>query len=868
MKFSIDKEIFQRWPEVRVGVLVLRGIANGGKSKKITEALRGAEEKGKGELQNIDFGELPETAVWRQVYREFGSDPHDYRSSVEALLRRVKAGKPLPEINKLVDLYNYLSIKYRIPAGAEDLDKVEGDISLTIASGEEKGKYIGGDEVESAYAGEVIYKDDGGFICRRWNWREGDRTKIDEETTNAVLVFELLPSVEQRALEEALSEAKEMVGSELGGEVEEFLMSSSNPKISIEFRTGTRAVGKVDETVSKKMPHGRERRKSENTREKEFGHVKGTIGWQLASEIAKTVNGLWESQNITPEHVSIEHPTVDEHGDYSSNVALQLSKVLNKSPREVAMSIVSVLEQNMSGNLSEGIRIWEKIEVAGPGFINFWLDSDFLMSETGTILETKENYGKGKIWEGKKVMLEFTDPNPFKEFHIGHIYTNTVGESLARLFESQGAEVWRVNYEGDVGLHVAKAMWGMQVLASQMPSDDAPDSAKARFMGQAYALGAKTYEENDQVKAEIDLLNKKIYDRDPEVVELYEKGKLWSLDYFERIYRTLGMKSRREGKVFDRYYFESEAGEVGKRLVKDNLGKVFEESDGAVIFQGEKYGLHNRVFINSQGLPTYEAKEIGLAPTKYKDFPYDLSLIITGNEINEYFRVLIKALAFIYPELASRTVHVGHGMVRLPEGKMSSRTGKVLTGEWLIQQAEQLAAKRLTESKVRSTGEGREKNVEGGTSQDIGIAAIKYAFLRSSIGSDIEFDLDKSVDFEGDSGPYLQYTYARASSVLRKGGRLAQMEDTDNTILVKEELALLRWFYRFPEVVREATRQFAPNLLCSYLFELAKRYNAFYNEVQIIGSDRELFRLNLTKASAQVLQNGLVLLVIEPLMSM
>lgn len=570
--------------------------------------------------------------------------------------------------------------------------------------------------------------------------------------------------------------------------------------------------------------------------------------------------------------VRLEHPEVEAHGDYSSNVALILSKTVKKPPREVAVQIVKELSED-----TELAEIVEKIDVAGPGFINFYLTQNALLNELKEVKKEKGKFGSDKSLKNKKIMVEFTDPNPFKEFHIGHLFSNTVGESLSRLFQSQGATVQRANYQGDVGMHVAKSVWGMMKLENEMPADSTPLAEKAQFMGRAYAFGATKFEKDEQVKQEITDLNKKIYQQDSLVIGLYKKGRKWSLDYFETIYKRLGTK-------FDYYYFESVAGKAGLEFVKENLKKgIFQESQGAIVFPGEKYGLHTRVFVNSLGLPTYEAKDLGLAPTKYKDFPYDESVIVTGNEIDEYFRVLVTALKQINPELGEKVHHISHGMVRLPEGKMSSRTGKVLTGEWLLNEAVK-AASELAMKKGVQVKDGHnvitDIHIIGGqskrddVSEMVGIGAVKYALLKSGIGNDVVFDFHQIVNLEGNSGPYLQYTYARCQSVLSKSdskGRSSDSEDRPYQIN-SEELAILRWIYRFPEVVQDAATQYAPNLVCTFLYELAQRFNTFYNKHSVLRPKDEgqrtkeeitQFRLLLTQAVAQVLKNGLGLLGIQ-----
>lgn len=233
MKFKVDPKIFEKFPGVRIGVLSLTGLDNTRSKEQILNLLRTKESRQNSRLLNADFGVLPETVGWRKIYEQFGSKPRDFRSSIESLLRRVKTGNPLPQINPLVDLYNYLSIHYYLPAGAEDLDKIVGDVELMFAKGEEKGKYIGGEAEESCYPGEIIYKDDMGFICRRWNWREGERTMIEETTKNAVLVLEALPIISGEKFSEALVEAERLVKDLLGGEISLKILSKDELEVEI-----------------------------------------------------------------------------------------------------------------------------------------------------------------------------------------------------------------------------------------------------------------------------------------------------------------------------------------------------------------------------------------------------------------------------------------------------------------------------------------------------------------------------------------------------------------------------------------------------------------------------------------------------------
>lgn len=533
-------------------------------------------------------------------------------------------------------------------------------------------------------------------------------------------------------------------------------------------------------------------------------------------------------------------PTPDPKlGDYSANIAFVLAKNSGKSPVE----FVKQVKESIAGKLEDVC----DIETAPNGFINFFLKSDFLQEQLKNINENKD-YGRNKTLEGKTVMVEYTDPNPFKLFHIGHLMPNVIGESIARLHEANGAKVIRVNYQGDIGLHVAQAIWGIKNMEIEMPTGD---KEAVEFLGRAYALGNKAYREDEKAKTEIEEINMKVFSRaDKEINDLYDKGRKASLNYFDEIYKKLGTK-------FDHYFFESESGPEGLKVIKDHPD-IFIESEGAVIFKGEDYGLHTRVFINSKGLPTYEAKELGVNKKKFEIYHPDLSLIVTGNEINDYFKVLLKVMELIAPDIALKTRHIGHGMLRLSTGKMSSRTGEVVTADSLIEQTKD----RIKEKeKVEIGAEMREKN-----RQVIAIGAIRYSILKQNIGQDIIFDFDKSLAIHGDSAPYLQYSYARLNSIIAKAG--GRGDGNLSLLTDPSELVLIKHLLKFPEIITDACHLITPHIVATYLFELATLSNGYYEKIRIIEDEnilRRNARLLLISSVAKILQNGLGLLGIETL---
>lgn len=549
-------------------------------------------------------------------------------------------------------------------------------------------------------------------------------------------------------------------------------------------------------------------------------------------EITLAIKRAVETLSTRVGDIVLEHPRDENHGDYSSNVAMLVAKKAGKSPREVASQIVVLLQKDTQINSLIG-----KIEVAGAGFINFWLKEEWLDLQVEEA--RKGGYGRGTLLKNKRVMVEYTDPNPFKEFHIGHLMSNTVGESLARLFEAQGAMIHRVCYQGDVGLHVAKAIWGYTHQKSE-------STGIARW-GKAYAYGATLYETSKEAKAEIEELNKTIYTKSNDAVnKLYNEGREASLAYFETLYQRLGTK-------FDDYFFESEAGDLGLKVVEEGIkaGILEEGEEGAIVFRGERYGLHTRVFRNSAGLPTYEGKELGLVGAKNERWQYDLSFIVTANEIDEYFKVLMKVLELMRPDLSKKTKHISHGIMKLKSGKMSSRTGKVVTGEALLDELVQVVLVKM------GTREVSNKNH---VADQVAVGALKWTVLKHNLGGDIVYEPERMTKLEGDTGPYVQYTYARAQSVLKKGNSKQQAVNNKVQGVNSQELGLKRWIYRYPEVVVNSAREYAPHYVAHYLLELAGRFNSFYAKSEIAGHKE---RLALTAAVALTLKKGLGLLGIE-----
>ncbi len=577
----------------------------------------------------------------------------------------------------------------------------------------------------------------------------------------------------------------------------------------------------------------------------------------MQEKIKKLIKGALKDLKITDVEFIVEHPEDLKNGDYSTNVAMAGAKKIKTNPKELAEKIVAKLQLAQSA-ISE----IKEITVAGAGFINFHLSRKFFAHSIEGIVNTGENIGQNGTLKDQKIMIEFTDPNPFKPFHIGHLMTNAIGESIARILEHSGAEVTRANYQGDVGLHVAKAIYMLLENPKEYLVRNESTSRQAIFIGKAYAAGSEAYENDPGAKAKIDEINKKIYSKsDEQINETYDWGFKVTMDAFQDLYEMLGTE-------FDFYFLESQMALVGKDIVLANVGKaagpdgkgtIFEESDGAIVFKAEKHDpkLHTRVFITSQGLPTYETKELGLTEQKFEKAPdLDLSIIVTANEQMDYMRVVTKAVSLISPEHASKMKHISHGMMRFTAGKMSSRKGNVITGESLLNDVRDSILEKMTDREFSIVDQEK-------IAADVAVSAIKYSILKQSTGGDIIYDFESSISSEGDSGPYLQYSHARAKSILEKAAKENILPDPH--AFPEEIFEVEKLLYKFPEIVLRSAKEYEPHYIANYLIEIARAFNSFYGNNLIVDKKDESsgYKIALTYAFSFVMKTGLHLLGIK-----
>jgi len=538
----------------------------------------------------------------------------------------------------------------------------------------------------------------------------------------------------------------------------------------------------------------------------------------------------------------IEMPKDISYGDFAYP-CFNLAKVLKKNPAEIAK------------NLADSIKIdppFQKVIAAGA-YVNFFLDKAILAEET-LKNAVKDDYGKTKT-KPERVMIEFCQANTHKPFHVGHLRNVCLGDSLVRLYRFQGHKVTAANYQGDIGAHVAKCLWGL----NKFHQKEKPTQHKGEWLGNIYAEANALSEDNEENKKEISEVLQKLENNDAELTKLWKETRKWCLDEFEIYYAQLGVK-------FDRYFFESEFEKPGKEIVKEVLKKkVAEESEGAIIVDLRKYNLDVFVILKSDGTALYSTKDLALAKKKFEEFDIERSIYVVGSEQKFYFQQLFKVLELMGFPQAKKCFHLSYELVMLKEGKMSSREGNVVLYRTLY---EEMIKKAIDEVEKRHQDWERDKQKM--TAGKIALAAMKFGMLNQDNNKVIVFDMAKAVDFEGETGPYIQYAIARINSIFRKYGKKLN-EKIDYSLFKKdEELILVKLLLEFPSIIEKSIEQNKPMILSIYLLQLTKAFNIFYHTCQILKEVEELknARLVLISAVKNVLEKGLDLLGIPALEEM
>lgn len=567
---------------------------------------------------------------------------------------------------------------------------------------------------------------------------------------------------------------------------------------------------------------------------------------KLAQQIAQVLNTKYQIE-IKSEEVQLEHPAQVDHGDWSTNIAMKLANQLKQAPRAIAEMLVPELTS---------VEYVIKVEIAGPGFINFYIDEKYYLQQVQSIITAGDSFGSFDLGRDKQVMVEFGQPNTHKDFTVGHLRSAISGMAIVKLHENMGFDVIKANFFGDVGMHVAKATWGFLKQGEPADFNNKNLDEQMAYIAGCYIFGNGQFKENDDLANEMKVINKEIYAKTPgEVWDTYYRLREISLAYQKEVWANLGVS-------YDREYPESEISEKAVTLVKTLQGNILEQSEGAWVFKGEKYGLNTWVFLTGEGNPTYSAKDLALAETKFKEYPnLHKGIVTTSTEQSAYFKGVIKVIELHNPELTGRYQHMPFGWLLKDGKKTSSRLGNAIKGIDVVDEAKEQTRAKI--SGMKQYSEDQVKEIE----HKVAMAGLKFLILSHEFHKDINYHPEQFADFEGFSGPYVMYAYARSKAILRNSEHNVEGElALDATDLHVEETKLIKLLNKYPEFAYLAGEQLAPHLIAGYVYEVAQQFNKFYQECPVLTIDNMIVkqrRINLCAATSQVIKNGLGLLGIE-----
>ncbi|MEK7111873.1 MAG: arginine--tRNA ligase [Patescibacteria group bacterium] len=540
------------------------------------------------------------------------------------------------------------------------------------------------------------------------------------------------------------------------------------------------------------------------------------------------------------DEIGLEFSQVEFHGDYSSNIALVLAKESGGNPKVLGEEIAEKLrkDKELSGHIS-------KIEVAGPGFINFFLSEKALLAQLASIEKEKEAYGTSDRGKGKTVVIDYSSPNIAKRFGVGHIRSTIIGQVLYNLHKFLGYKVIGDNHLGDWGTQFGTLLYQIDFKgldASKLTIDEL-EKLYVEFNSEA--------EKNERLWEMARAWFKKLEEKDPKAREIWKQIVNISMAEFSRIYETLGVK-------IDYIHGESFFADKMSAIIEEaRMRQLSKKSEGAEIVEFK--GLPPAMLVKSDGTTTYFTRDLATIKFRIAEWNPDLIIYEVGSDQTLHFRQLFETARLLGWAKGREFVHVAHGLIRFEHGKMSTRRGETIRLEEVLDDARARAKGIIDKSE---TGRGLLQKEKEKVAKAVGIGAVKYFDLKHHPTTDIIFDWEKIFVLQGNSAPYLQYTVARTNSVLAKAQTVNSKQLTVNN-LNDEEKKILRSFSRFSEIIATAAKSYSPNLLANYLFDLAQKYNNFYNQHRIIGGENEAFKLRLTSAIGQVLKNGLTLLGIE-----
>ena len=576
--------------------------------------------------------------------------------------------------------------------------------------------------------------------------------------------------------------------------------------------------------------------------------------------------------------LSVVKRTTEELYGVSDNI--QIQKTRKEFEGDYTVVVFPLLKASRKSPEATATELGEKIVASTPeiksfnvikGFLNLAIDSSFWAARFQEIVEA-ENYGMAPA-SGRTIMIEYSSPNTNKPLHLGHVRNNLLGYSVATILKANGHNVIKVNLVNDRGIHICKSMLAWQLYgggetpaSSGMKGDHLVGKYYVEFdkhyKAQVKELMAEKGISEDEAKKQAPIMLqaqemlRKWEAKDPEVYALWETMNGWVYEGFDVTYKAMGVD-------FDKVYYESQTYLLGKSLVEDGLkkGVFFRKEDNSVWIDLEADGLDQKLLLRGDGTSVYMTQDLGTALSRFEENSLDDMIYVVGNEQNYHFQVLKLVLKKLGYEWSDNIFHLSYGMVELPEGKMKSREGTVVDADDLI--ADMIGTAREMSDELGKL-DGCSEEEAAAICEMVGLGALKYFILKVDPKKTMLFDPRESIDFNGNTGPFIQYTHARIRSILRKAEEAGIDASTYvNATLLPEEVELVKALAEYPAVVRTAGEQFAPSVIAAYAYDLAKQFNGYYHDHSILKEENEAvrsLRLKLAAEVARVIRSAMSLL--------
>ena len=856
MKLIIDEKIQRNYPTLSFGIILVKNVDNQKKTVALEQIFNGMCAQVRNKMKKSQLKSMPRITNWENVYEDISGKT--FQTNLEKLLRDVLAQREVPFDDNLSKIRDYFMVKWQLPIICFGLNHIYGDIELTF-----NGR-------------DINYKDKGGPLTKKWNSEQLERGDINRETESTVFIVENLGVLEPAKLKENLNELATMIQKYcFGSDIElDVLVPPHNEKdLAVSGLSEFSGAPEEEETVLEEPGSEEPRSPASESYDRPEALKDLPSGEQIKEIISedeiyhndnflKTKVGellLPAVQKVFPDfsgEVAVEYPRSSEHGDYASSIPLKLAKIHNRNPMDIAKKIMENIEP---------LQFIGHIYAAEPGFINIKLSKDFLTTYIKEISEEKELFEK-PVKNDKTVVIDYSSPNVAKPLGVHHLLSTIIGRTIYNIYSAIGYKTVGINHLGDWGTQFGKLIYAYKNWGDKKNIEKDPVAELLKLYVKFHDEAEQNPEIEDKAREEF----KKLEQGDKENTELWEWFKELSLNDLKTTYKKLGVD-------FDEYIGESFFNDKMATIIAEGKEKgVFKEGEnGALIVEFEDENMPPYMLQKSDGTTLYSTRDLAAIKYRLQNWNPDQLIYVVDSAQNLHFKQLFKTAEKLGYDRV-KFEHISFGRMRLPDKSMSTRKGNVVL-------LEEVLADGLSKARdiVKEKSKDLKKKEQEEVAEMIAIGAIKYNILSQNRTTDIVFDWDKMLSIEGNSAPYIQYTYARAESILRKHTgekskeyqidlfqaiEKADGDEVNGGLSLEDELNVARLLPKFGEYLLLSAEEYKPNLFTNYLYEVAKHFNGFYNSVPVLQAENAQLketRINLCKSVSRVLKEGLQVLGIE-----